>query len=648
MPRATGSAPVPDRSPDPLPARGRQMNPPPAPAPRTNPPPAPARRIHPPPPAHDPRDAERPDGWGFADTAFSITPDGHITVTGDRYPGLSGEVLVNLLPWFRRVIGVDFPLDAPDGAYPPPIPEPRSAPGFIAALEDVFAADQVSTDARTRLRRGHGHTVSEIEAVRSGGFSRIPDYVVFPTDEAQVEALVDAAVEHGVVLVPYGGGTNVCEALRCMPDEERPIVSVDMGRMNRIEWIDPVDRMARIQAGAAGRHIQEQLAEHGFTMGHEPDSVEFSTLGGWIATNASGMKKNRYGNIEDLILDVTVATPSGRLSRAHVVPRESIGVDPRQWIIGSEGTLGIITSAVMKLFPLPQAQRYGSLLFHRFEDGLAFMYDLAQQDRPPASVRLMDNLQFQFGQALKPAPHWAKKLKSRAEKWLVTGPLGFDPDQVAAVTLVFEGTRREVARQQRDVYRIAKRHGGFRGGAENGKRGYLLTFGIAYIRDFVLQHRIMGESFETSVPWSQAASLIERVKARILAAHRARGLPGNPFISCRVTQVYETGCCIYFYVAFYGGGVPDPVGASHEIEMEAREEVLAAGGSISHHHGVGKLRLPFVADIMSPASMEWRDRLKAALDPDGVFAAQTPLPAHAAAAADTPAAAHAPATADTP
>jgi alkyldihydroxyacetonephosphate synthase len=126
-----------------------------------------------------------------------------------------------------------------------------------------------------------------------------------------VAALVDAAAEHGVVLVPYGGGTNVTEALRCLPDEERPIVAVDMGRMNRIEWIDPVNRMACIQAGAAGRHIQAQLAEHGFTMGHEPDSVEFSTLGGWIATNASGMKKNRYGNIEDLVLDVTVATPSG-------------------------------------------------------------------------------------------------------------------------------------------------------------------------------------------------------------------------------------------------------------------------------------------------------------------------------------------------
>lgn len=591
-------------------------------------PPVPAGRIHPPPPAPDPRGAVRGDGWGFADTTFALTPEGHITVTGDRYPGLSGEVLPNLLPWFRQVIAVDFPLDAPSGAYPPPVPAPRAAPGFRAALAGVLAPDQLSADDAVRLRHGHGHTVSEIEAVRSDGFARIPDLVVFPAGDEQVQAVVRAAAEHAVVLVPYGGGTNVTEALRCLPHEDRPIVSVDMERLNRILWIDPMDRMARIQAGAAGRHIQAQLAQYGFTMGHEPDSVEFSTLGGWIATNASGMKKNRYGNIEDLVLDVAVVSAAGPLERRQVVPRESIGLDPKQWIIGSEGSLGIITSAVVKLFPLPEERRYGSLLFRTFDEGFRFMYDLAQEDRPPASVRLVDNLQFQFGQALKPAARGAKKLKSRAERWLVTGPLGFEPDRMVAVTLVFEGARDEVKRQEQRMYQLAKRHRGFKGGAENGRRGYTLTFGIAYIRDFVLRHQIVGESFETSVPWSRAQALIERVKARILAAHRARNLPGDPFVSCRVTQVYETGCCVYFYMAFYARGVPDAVGVYHEIEVEAREEVLAAGGSISHHHGVGKIRLPFVQDIMSPAMMEWRERLKLALDPDGVFAAQTPLDAH--------------------
>jgi alkyldihydroxyacetonephosphate synthase len=196
---------------------------------------------------------------------------------------------------------------------------------------------------------------------------------------------------------------------------------------------------------------------------------------------------------------------------------------------------------------------------------------------------------------------------------------------MVAVTLVFEGTKEEVERQEKLTYRLAKKHQGFKGGAENGKRGYLLTFGIAYIRDFVLQHNILGESFETSVPWSQAQELVDRVKRAIYEAHDERRLPGRPFVSCRVTQIYETGCCIYFYMAFYAKGVADAVGAYHEIESIARNEVIAAGGSISHHHGVGKLRLPFVHDIMSPAMEIWRDQMKNALDPQGVFAAQLPL-----------------------
>jgi alkyldihydroxyacetonephosphate synthase len=583
-------------------------------------------RIYPPPPRHDPRDEMSSYAWGFRDTSFAVNADGAITVTGSRYPGLSGESLPDLLPWFRKVVGIDFELEPGEMEKPTPyVPASRPAPDFLRRLAAILNPDQIVTDPEVRLRHGHGHTVSEIDAIRGDGLPRVPDYVLYPSTEDQVIGIVKEAAAYGVVLMPYGGGTNVTEALRCLPYEERPIVSVDMSRLDAIEWIDPVNRMAKIQAGAPGRTITKQLAEHGFTMGHEPDSVEFSTLGGWIATNASGMKKNRYGNIEDILLDVTVVSTLGKLERSQVVPRESIGLDPKLWVIGSEGSLGIITSAVVKLFPVPEVREYGSIIFRTFEDGVAFMYDLAQEDSYPASVRLVDNLQFQFGQVLKPATKGAKKLKSKAQKWLVTGPLRYDPNRMVAVTLVFEGAGDEVERQQKTVYRLARRHGGMKGGAENGKRGYLLTFGIAYIRDFVLQHNILGESFETSVPWSQAQSLVDRVKRRIYETHKERGLPGTPFVSCRVTQIYETGCCIYFYMAFYAKGVADAVGEYHHIETAARKEVLEAGGSISHHHGVGKLRLPFIQDIMSPAMQQWREQMKAALDPHNVFAAQLPL-----------------------
>jgi alkyldihydroxyacetonephosphate synthase len=450
--------------------------------------------------------------------------------------------------------------------------------------------------------------------------------VVYPTSEDEVVTIVEAARTHDVTLIPYGGGTNVTEALRCPADERRPIVSVDLSRMARVLWIDPVNRTACIQAGAAGRHIAATLAAHGFTMGHEPDSIEFSTLGGWIATHASGMKKNRYGNIEDLVLDVTAVTASGTLTRSALAPRESVGLDVRRLLLGSEGRLGIITSAVVKLFPLPEVQRYGSVLLPSFDQGVQFLYDLNAAGHPPASVRLVDTLQFQFGLALKPASTGLKALKSRLEKLFVTKIKGFDPHQMVACTLVFEGSKDEVAAQERTVARLAQRHGGMPAGAENGKRGYLLTYGIAYIRDFVMNHYILAESFETSVPWSQVLSLCARVKQRIYDEHARRGLPGRPFVSCRVTQIYPTGVCVYFYFAMYHKGVERPSEVYAELEHAAREEILACGGSLSHHHGIGKLRQGFLPEIMSPAAQAWCRDTKRALDPGNLFGAANQEP----------------------
>src|SRR5437870_13243957 len=185
------------------------------------------------------------------------------------------------------------------------------------------------------------------------------------------------------------------------------------------------------------------------------------------------MKKNRYGNIEDLVLDVSVVTAAGKLERTSASPRESVGLDLRRLMFGSEGTLGVITSAVVKIFPLPEVQEYGSVLFPTFERGFAFMYDLAREATPPASVRLVDNLQFQFGLALKPKSSGGlANLKSKAEKFVVTRIKGFDPFMMVACTLVFEGARAEVEQQERDLHRIAARHGGMKAGAENGQRGY--------------------------------------------------------------------------------------------------------------------------------------------------------------------------------
>jgi alkyldihydroxyacetonephosphate synthase len=542
-------------------------------------------------------------------------------IRGKRYE-LSGKELPRFLPWVRDVLGAPVdPKDINPPRYPTSIPEPILSDALLNALRDFLSPDQIETKPAIRMRHGHGHTQEEMYAIKYAQLGRVPDVVVYPASEDQVVRLVETAKHHNATLVPYGGGTNVTDALRCFPNEKRSVISVDMRRMNRVLWIDRENMLACIQAGAVGRNIMSELKKHGVTMGHEPDSVEFSTLGGWIATNASGMKKNRYGNIEDLVLDVNVVTAAGTLERSSCSPRESVGMDLRRLIFGSEGTLGIVTSAVVKIFSLPEVQEYGSVLFPSFEDGFKFMYSLMREASPPASVRLVDNLQFQFGLALKPAATPLGAVKSRIEKFFVTKLKGFVPDRMVACTLVFEGSRAEIEQQQRDLYRIAARHGGMKAGAENGRRGYQLTFSIAYIRDFLMNYYIIAESFETSVAWSDALALCQNVKKRLLDEYTKRKLPGKPFVTARVTQLYRTGVCIYFYFGFYYKGLQNPQEIYLELENSARDEILRSGGSLSHHHGVGKLRSVYLPRILSPAALQWKRDLKKSLDPSNIFGA---------------------------
>jgi alkyldihydroxyacetonephosphate synthase len=580
------------------------------------------RRFDPGPPPDNDGD-ERPDVWGFTDTRFVINRAGNVVLDGARYL-LSGHELPAFLPWVRATFQTDIGAhDTNPSRYPTEIPASRASEDLLQALR-ALVGEHLTVDPEQRLRRGHGQTQAEMFAIKYGRLARVPDVVVFPGGEDDLVALVKLAGERSLMLLPYGGGSSVNEALRCSRDEDRPIVAVDLRRMNRIKWIDPVNGMACIQAGAVGRHLVTQLGQHGFTLGHEPDSIEFSTLGGWIATHASGMKKNRYGNIEDIVLDMRVVTPMGVLSCTHALPRESIGSDVRKWILGCEGTCGIISEAIVKIFPAPEVQIYGSALFPDMARGLAFMYELSRSGNLPASVRLVDNLQLQLNFVLKPKATAARALKSALEKWIVTTIKGYASDRMVACTLVFEGNRAEVKAQQRHIYALAKRHGGMPGGSSNGRRGYMLTYGIAYIRDWILNHWLLAESFETSVSWTDALPLIDRVKKRITDEHAARKLPGRPFITARVTQIYATGVCIYFYFGMYYKGVDNPSAVYHEIENAARDEILKAGGSLSHHHGVGNLRKEFLPQIMSEATLRWRAGARAVLDPNGIIGGRPP------------------------
>ncbi|MGE3276799.1 MAG: FAD-binding oxidoreductase [Vicinamibacterales bacterium] len=565
-------------------------------------------------------DTRHPFRWGFADTRLEFDGPRSVRMTGARYP-LSGQSMPYLLPYVEQMLGVavDASSIAPD--VMPPVPPPRLDPAFIAALERLVPADRLATDAQARLSHSHGQlAIGEIDRLVQGRrIGRVVDVVVTPVDEAEVAALVAAAVAHDACVVPYGGGTNVSGALVCPEDEPRTIVSMDMRRMCRVLSVDPDNGCALVEAGISGTALEAALGELGYTCGHAPDSMEFSTLGGWIATNASGMKKNRYGNIEDIVVEATLVTPVGVIESRRPAARTSTGMQPLSLLFGSEGNLGVITKVLIAVHPKPEVCRYGSVVFRSFGDGVAFLKAVRAAQALPASIRLVNNREFRLGQALRPARQGPHAWVGAAQRRWLCDMLGFDPATLAACTLVMEGTADEVSRQERELRRLAKRARAVWGGEENGRRGYLLTFAIAYLRDFMSQIGILAETFETSVPWDRIEAVCGAAERALASECEARGVVGQPYLSYRVTQTYHTGVCIYFTMGFSGHGLADPGGAFSEIERTLRQVILDHGGSLSHHHGVGKLRQRFLPQVHSAAGLGLIRAAKAAVDPRNTF-----------------------------
>ena len=452
-------------------------------------------------------DVESFGSWGFEDSHFVLNtlPDGSsvVIMKGDRY-SISGKPLPKLVGFIEKELSMkidrknetfvasDFCL--PDGKL-----TPVHATRILTAIgNDV---DRLSTLAKDRARHGTGHTQDDIYSLRSGSIrTRLPDAVVWPRSVSEIQAIVSLATEFNWCVIPFGGGTNVTHSTHCpsIAVDPRLMVSVDMKLMKDVIWVNEEDGLAHVEAGVTGRDLIERMKKLGFTIGHEPDSYEFSTLGGWIATKASGMKQNKYGNIENIVKEVTVVSAKGILSHKHIADkvsfgRSSAGIEPKSFLLGSEGCLGIITSAVIKIWPLAEEVSHESVLFPSFDAGIRFVKDLSNQRLlKPASVRLLDNEQFRLGQAMIGEQSTFESLKSYVSKKMGFYLGNLSERTVACATITFEGSAVEVQCQNKIVCELSAAHGGILAGSRVSRSGYELTFAIAYLRDFAMNYNILG------------------------------------------------------------------------------------------------------------------------------------------------------------
>ena len=557
--------------------------------------------------------------WGFKDSEFILNQDRTVSMTGDRYE-LCGFDMPDFIPYVEEMLEIKIDVDdvLPE-VENKPVQEANINQAFVDDVKSKFPVDRFSFGNEERLMHSQGQTTDEVYKVVFAKLDRATDMVFYIESEDEAQNLINLALEHDVCLIPYGGGTSVSNALQVPEIEDRMVVAVDTRRMDAILSIDEENRRVVVEAGITGSVLEELLEAKGLTVGHEPDSIELSTLGGWISTNASGMKKNRYGNIEDIVENVTMITPTGIVEQIEPITRASIGVSPRNILIGSEGNFGIITKATLKVYALPEASDFNSALFHDWETGVAFMYELSKTGAVPASARLMDNAQFRFGQALNAKATGMKVWIKKLEKFVVLNVKKFDPYKMVVTSFKLEGSHDEVAFQQKTIKRLTKKYNGMIGGSENGKKGYNLTFAIAYIRDFMTRYHIVGETMETSVPWSKINDVCDAARDRLTELHKKHNIPGKPYLSYRVPQIYHTGVCIYFMFAINVKGVSNPIEVFTSMEHAMRDAIMENGGSISHHHGVGKLRKDFMKGTISPASIDWLKKIKSSHDPKNIF-----------------------------
>jgi alkyldihydroxyacetonephosphate synthase len=531
-------------------------------------------------------------GWGYEDQQPSLV-DLRAAAEGIRQGlGFGGEP------------EEPVPLEAID------LPAPRlRPPDSLAPI--------VSDDGHARVSHALGKAYRDVVRGMRGQIDHPPDLVATPRDETGVESTLAWCAEAGAAAIPYGGGTSVVGGVEPrIGDDHAGAVSIDLGSLDRVVEVDPVSRAARVQAGVFGPALSEQLREHGLTLRHFPQSFEYSSLGGWIATRAGGHFATVWTHIDDLVESVRAITPAGTWESRRL-PGSGAGPSPDRMLIGSEGILGVITEAWIRVHERPRFKLSAGVTFDRFTAGVEAVRELSQSGLNPSNCRLLDEVE--------------------------ATTTGAGPPGKALLVLGFESAHHPVDPLMDEALDAARSHGGEAGevrgrsssGEEDDRRGeggegadavgaWRDAFLAApYLRDTLVACGVLSDTFETAITWDRFAGFhAEVIETARRAVAEASGAPadgeGAPRLSCRFTHVYPDGPAPYYTVL-----APARRGAEveqwDEIKAAASEAVIRAGGTITHHHAVGRDHRPWY-DRQRPEP--FADALRAAkraLDPAGTL-----------------------------
>ncbi len=479
------------------------------------------------------------------------------------------------------------------------------------ALEEVaLASPRVAIPAalaeicddgdHARVSHALGKSYTDVVNGFRGRFADPPDFVASPRAEDDVEALLEWCAAENVAAIPFGGGTSVVGGVNAaVPSSYAGVVTIDLRALEKVLEVDPVSRSARIQGGATGPVLEAQLAEHGLTLRHFPQSFEYSTLGGWIATRAAGHFATVWTHIEDFVESARAITPAG-VWQSRRLPGSGAGVSPDRMLAGSEGTLGVITEAWVRVQPRPEHRRSAGVRFSGFSAGAESVRALGQSGLHPSNCRLID------------AREAAMTMAGDGSSALLV--LGFESTDHA----VDEALARALAICSEHGGQVPAREAGAGGGEGDAVSSWREAFlGAPYMRDVLVAMGVLAETFETAITWERFDAFHERVKASAeQALAEVCGEGGG--VSARFTHVYPDGPAVYFTVIA-------PARRGEEVEQWAAikravsDAILAAGGTITHHHAVGRDHRPWYDEQRPEPFAAALRGAKAAVDPRGIM-----------------------------
>jgi alkyldihydroxyacetonephosphate synthase len=478
----------------------------------------------------------------------------------------------------------------------------------LARLREIAGLDRVRDERAVRIVHAAGKGYPDLVRLRAGNPQGAPDAVVYPESRRQLGELLGQCARDSIAVVPFGGGTSVVGGVEPLRGEHAAVVALDMSGLSGDVGLDEASLTVTAPAGVRVCDLEDELASRGYTLGHFPQSYEYVSIGGCAATRSAGQASTGYGRFEQLVRGLKLTAPSGELD-LRTLPASAAGPSLREMIIGSEGVLGTIDELSLRVRRAPAERNYEGVFFANFHAGAQALRELAQRHLAPDVARLSDPDETAVSLALA-GRGGAKGIAGRA----YLRARGY-ADGCLAI-LGFEGEVEEVALHRARALKLVRAHGGLPVGGSPGRAWLRSRFSAPYLRDDLLTHGVMVETLESATQWSNLLELHRCVGEAITQALRACRTPG--IVMCHVSHLYETGASLYFtLIARQLHG--EEIAQWQAVKTAASAAIMAGGGTITHHHAVGRDHAPWLEQEIGRDGVRALRALKVELDPGGIM-----------------------------